>query len=84
MQLIKIGHFEINADQILFIDKEEYGYAIVFPDNNIIEILNDSDAYIDLSMFITTARFYYGNGKANEESQIPESSETNQTTNEGV
>lgn len=85
MVLIKIGHFEVNPDAINFIYKDdENGYDIVFQNGSTVSVENDSDAYIDLSMFITTARYYYGNGNANEESEKPESNKDNQTTNESV
>lgn len=79
MQLIKIGHFEINPEQILFLDHQpDFGYYIIFNGKEVIEVLNDSNEYLDLSMFITTARHYYGNGNANETQESPESSQASE------
>lgn len=83
MVLIKIGDVEVNPDQIKFIAKTEDGFNIVFV-GDVIYVPYDSDAHLDLSMFITHSRYYYGKPMASEESEIPESSPPNQTTNEGV
>lgn len=79
MRLIKIGEFEINPDQIVFIAKSVHGYEIVFQ-NEQIGIGHDTDAYVDLSMFITFSRQYYGNGDANEETESAQSDKAKENT----
>jgi len=72
MVLIRIGNFEINPEQIKFIDNGDKGAEIIFNTDLVLSIDNDSDAYVDLQMFITNARYYYMKPVANEESQSEE------------
>lgn len=78
MQLIRVGNFEINPDQILFIDKIDTGCEVIFHNDLVLHIANDTEAYIDLQMFVTSARHYYGNGDAHEEKESAESNQTDE------
>jgi hypothetical protein len=62
MILIKIGTFEVNPDHIKFISKDERGYEIIFDDDLVIRIANDTNEYVELSAFITKHRENNGFG----------------------
>lgn len=62
MTLIKIGDYEINPDNLCFIEKLNDGLHLIFAGTDYsVFCPNDSGAYIDAQLFITKMR---DNGRA--------------------